>query len=199
VIFPRPLIVLAVVCVAVFALACDGGDDTPGPTATAALATPTPSGTRAPDATPEPTFMGGPGPFEATPAPGIRVPELADVRAARHEGFDRIVFEFNTAVPGYTVEYVDAAVQCGSGEPVELAGAALLEVRMSPAAAHDAAGKTTFDQQELSPGLPAIVEAEQTCDFEAVLTWVAGLTGEAGVRVTVLEDPPRLVVDVAHP
>ena len=38
---------------------------------------------------------------------------LTDVRAARHEGYDRVVFEFRNAVPGYDVRYghglIDAA------------------------------------------------------------------------------------------
>jgi hypothetical protein len=47
--------------------------------------------------------------------------------------------------------------------------------------------------------LPSLVEAERTGDFEGVLTWVLGLNEEAGFRVYELEEPYRLVVDVAHP
>jgi hypothetical protein len=35
-------------------------------------------------------------------------------------------------------------------------------------------------------------------DFEAVLTWVAGIRSEQPFRVEVLDSPPRLVVDIAH-
>ena len=49
------------------------------------------------------------------PSPPSREPRataialLTDVRAARHPGFDRVVFEFRNGVPGYDVRYVAAA------------------------------------------------------------------------------------------
>ena len=46
------------------------------------------------------------------------VSTLASVRTARHEGFDRVVWELEGALPGVHVEYVDQPVRtCGSGEP----------------------------------------------------------------------------------
>ena len=55
----------------------------------------------------------------ATPAGAQSSPTLADVRAAGHPGFDRVVFEFQGDVPEHTVGYVDQLVEDGSGEPVK--------------------------------------------------------------------------------
>ena len=84
---------------------------------------------------------------------------------------------------------------------MEIAGSAFIVVRMEPAAGYDPnTGTPTYlGPLELKPGLPEILEAERVGDFEAVLNWALGLSAEADFRVTTLEDPPRLVIDVAHP
>lgn len=125
---------------------------------------------------------------------------LQAVRTAAHPGFDRVVFEFDaSALPGYHIEYIDRPVrQCGSGDPVEMAGDGWLEVRMSPAYAHTETGKPTVAERERLPDLPVLRELESTCDFEAVVTWVLGVASPNAYRVLELADPPRLAVDVQH-
>lgn len=132
--------------------------------------------------------------------PGRRATSiLRSVRAARHEGYDRAVWEFSDARPGVHVEYVDRPVRaCGSGDSVPLAGDGWLEVRFEPAAAHDEEGRSTFEERRLEPALPVVLEAVSTCDFEAVVTWVLGVASPEPYRVTLLEDPPRVAVDVRH-
>jgi hypothetical protein len=122
---------------------------------------------------------------------------LREVRAAGQEGFDRVVFELDT-MPGYRIGYVDQPIQCGSGEPVELAGAAWLQVQLLPAQAHTEAGEPTVQQRERHLDLPALKELESTCDFEADVTWVLGLASRRPYRVQELASPARLVVDVGH-
>ena len=129
-----------------------------------------------------------------------RVSLLVSVRAARHDGFDRVVWELDGSVPGVHVEYVDEPVRaCGSGEPVPLPGDAWLEVRMSPANAHTDAGGATITARRRATGLPAVLEIVQTCDFEAVVSWVLAVRSPELFRLTRLDDPSRLVVDVRHP
>ena len=150
-----------------------------------------------PAATPE--FDGSREPVDVEPS-GQSLALLVDVRTASHGGFDRVVFEFDTSRPGYRVEYVSPPIAaCGSGLPVEVAGAAFLQVRMSPAAAHDDAGLLTFDRQEITPGLPIILEVVQTCDFEGEVTWVAALTAEVDFVVSPVPGPFRVIVDLARP
>jgi hypothetical protein len=125
---------------------------------------------------------------------------LRAVRTARNEGWDRVVFEFDGAdVPGYHVEYVDRPVRkCGSGDEAQVAGQGWLEVRITPARAHDEAGNVTVAQRERKLSLPVLRELELTCDFEADVTWVLGVAAPNRYRVSELSGPARLVVDVQH-
>jgi hypothetical protein len=62
---------------------------------------------------------------------------LRDLRAGRHDGFDRLVFEFDGGLPNYHIEYIDKPVrQCGSGEATPIVGDAWLSVAFEPAYAH---------------------------------------------------------------
>lgn len=124
---------------------------------------------------------------------------LVDVRSARHDGFDRVVFEFDGLVPGYHLEYVDKPVRrCGSGDPTAVAGDGWLEVRLTPADAHDTEGKALIASRERKLDHAVLKELEQTCDFEAHVTWVLGLASPNHFRVLELSSPARLVVDVKH-
>lgn len=129
------------------------------------------------------------------------VATLTGVRAATHEGYDRVVFELAVGdeMPGYHLEYIDKPVRdCAEGSAKEVAGDAWLEVRMSPEYAHTEAGHPTIPFREQSLNLPVIRELERTCDFEAVTTWVIGVSSPNPYRVQELTNPPRLVVDIAH-
>lgn len=124
---------------------------------------------------------------------------LGAVRAAQHTAYDRVVFEFVGAIPGYHLEYVDRPVRdCGAGDTKTVEGDGWLEVRLTPAHAHTEAGEPTVSRRELFPRLPIVRELERTCDFEAVVTWVIGTASPNRFRVLELSDPPRLVVDILH-
>jgi hypothetical protein len=128
------------------------------------------------------------------------VSTLRGVRTARHEGFDRIVFEFGAGgVPPYTIQYVDRpVVQCGSGETVPLPGDGYLAIGFEPARAHDDAGRATVQARDVTPDLPLLVRLTVTCDFEAHLDWVAAVRSPEPYAVLELREPPRLVIDVRH-
>ncbi len=131
------------------------------------------------------------------PIKGISL--LSSVRAARHEGFDRVVFEFKGELPNYHVEYVDKPVRkCGSGEATLLEGDGWLSVAFEPANAHTEAGAPTVTELEQHPNLPIVRELELTCDFEAHVTWVAGVASPNRYRISKLSDPTRFVVDIRH-
>ena len=134
------------------------------------------------------------------PAAAAGMTTLTAVRVASHDGHDRVVFEFpGNGLPGYHIAYIDRPVrQCGSGEVVELAGDAWLEIRMEPAQAHDEQGRATIAERALAPRLPVIWEMKLTCDFEGQVTWVLGAASPNPYRVLELAAPPRLVVDVRH-
>jgi hypothetical protein len=144
--------------------------------------------------------------FEGTTARTTRdagdaaVATLREVRtAARAGGFERIVFEFDARVPGYTIEYQERPAECGSGAPASIAGAASLVVQLRPAQAHEAQGEqqvSSISRRDVQPGYDAVRQLKVTCDFEATVTWTIGIDARRPYRVLTLEDPPRLVVDV---
>jgi hypothetical protein len=135
--------------------------------------------------------------FAAAPAGAQSTPTLVDVRAGRHAGFDRVVFEFRGAVPATRhVRYVDQLVQDGSGEPVSVAGGADLEVVFEGANAHDERGSPTVSPRRFSPGFTALQEVAQVGDFEAVVTYGLGVDRRRPFTVSTLSNPSRLVVDI---
>lgn len=151
-------------------------------------------------------------PFEGVGAPGAGTDPvtgsgtgfglLTAVRLGAHPGFDRVVFEFRATLPGFDVRYVDPPILAdGSGEPVPVEGAAFLRVRMEPASGFDFdAGTPSYTGPDRiggdSAGTSAVREVVRSGDFEAVLTWVIGVAGRAGFRVSTLSSPSRLVIDV---
>lgn len=177
------------------------GSGTPAGTPAPAPAAPAPpeETPAAPEGTPSGSFEGTAGIVEKQ-RPDAPVAVLREVRSARQEGFDRVVFEFEgSALPGYHVEYVDRPVlQCGSGEPVQVAGDGWLEVRLTPAQAHTEAGEATVKERERRLSLPVLKELESTCDFEAHVTWVLVVASPNRYRVQELSNPARLIVDVRH-
>ncbi len=165
-----------------------------------------PAAPAAPPAPPAP-------PPPPVPPPGVEPREvirtdfgaLTGVRVGRHPGFDRVVFEFGTTVPGYRVRYVPLPVKAdGSGEPVPLPGArAALEVVFTPASGVDGradppaqtySGPTRIASAETVQ----ITEVTKAGDFEAVLIWATGLRSQVPFTVTTLASPPRVVIDLRH-
>jgi hypothetical protein len=199
----RPL-VIGLVVVAVQVAGCGGESDrgatTSPTTATSGATTQTPT-------TDTTTPQGGIDTMPGASTEPVHVPAanqetalLIDVRAARHEGFDRLVFEFRNVLPGYDVRYVSRPVrQDGSGRIVAIAGGSVVRIRMENALDADlsqaSAPLTYTGPQRFTPGTPEIVELARSGGFEGVLTWVAGLQDPVDFRVTTLAEPPRLIVD----
>ncbi len=125
---------------------------------------------------------------------------LTDVATSTNEGFDRLVLEFEgEEMPSYHIGYIDRpAIQCGSGDPVEIEGAGWLAVGLEPANAHTEQGEATIGERSSRPALGVLREVTMTCDFEARVEWVLGVASRNRYRVMELADPTRLVVDVRH-
>jgi hypothetical protein len=144
----------------------------------------------------------GPTASEAPPADAPAV--LEDVRLAGHDGYDRLTFQFRgDAVPGFDVGYAPQPITADpEGGDIEVAGEAVLAVRLAPASGadlHDGYEQVYVGPQRLESDTTAVTEAVLTGDFEAVLGWAVGTRAEAPFRVSVQDDPVRVVVDVAHP
>ncbi len=169
------------------------GGTTPPP---AAEPTPAPTGSVAPEDPKNREWTAATVKLERA---GLQPVTLRSVREARNEGFDRVVFEFaGTQVPGYHLEYVDKPVHhCASGNEIPVAGQGVLQVRLTPAQAHEG-GQVTVAERERKPALTVLQELKLICDFEGEVTWVLGNSSPKKYRVMELREPTRLVVDVQH-
>ena len=130
---------------------------------------------------------------------GTGAATLLAVRSARQDGFDRIVFEFDTHVPQWRVDYVDSPQhECGSGEEVRLEGDGWLQVSFESANAHTEEGRPTAAPRHVAdPAGGNLRELRRTCDFEAQVVYVAGVGSPNRYRAFQLAGPARLVVDIA--
>ena len=65
--------------------------------------------------------------------------QLVDVRVGEHDGYDRVVFEFDNGIPEYVVSQAEAPyTEDPSGLPIEVEGASVLQLVMI--------GATRFDE-----------------------------------------------------
>lgn len=183
----------------------DDGGATPSPTATT---TGTPSPTPAP-ATPaaspspaaaEPTADLGaftPPGTELTAEPaGGRLTVVA-VRTGEHEGYDRVVYELaGEGLPGWRVGWVDQAVDDPSGEVVPVDGDAVLQVWITGTAYPHDSGHDEF-AQDLRPGDGDVEHVTRPLTFEGMTQSFVGVDdARRPFRVTLLQDPVRVVVDL---
>jgi len=128
------------------------------------------------------------------------VPRLLRIRSAQHpdEGYDRITFDFEGTLPGFDVRYVAEAIADGSGEPVDVPGRRLLQIRFSPAQAHNDAGTESVTPRSKTLNYPMMEAYAITGDFEGVVTVVIGLDDVVGFRIGELPGTPgRIYLDVA--
>jgi hypothetical protein len=141
-------------------------------------------------------------PLPASAPAGTTRGLLKDVRVAAQGGFDRVVFEFEGALPGYRVATTEAPVhEDGSGDEVDVEGSALLEVRFDNASGVRFEGERVVEvytgpDRVRSAGTQVVAEVVELGDFEGTVTWVIGLRTSTGVQVSTLTSPHRLVVDV---
>ena len=124
---------------------------------------------------------------------------LTDVRVGKHDGFDRVVFEFTgNGSPGWFIDYTDSPAQQGSGNPISYQGATALDVSID--------GTAYPFQLEMEdpnigtvPGAGGVVtQVLSGGTFEARSQFVIGLDGRHPYSVQVLNEPTRLVIDVLH-
>ena len=208
---------IASVIAATLALASCGDDDATTPTAaatsvTAAATTPA-SATKAAETSPTAK------PSASASASAVATPTLVASRGTSTKPVEKIVpmsmkqsvvtgaqtqdqnrreafgFSFNGGIPGYKVEYVKEAVQCGSGAVADMQGAAgILVVTMRPAVAHDDAGKSTVTQGAFLSSGRVIKGIRQICDFEGVVAFAIGLSATDPFEVVELDGKLGIIV-----
>jgi hypothetical protein len=127
---------------------------------------------------------------------------LTSIDVTSVDGHDRVTFEFANDVPGYDIRYVERPIVAdGSGEEIDVQGSDVLQARFEPALDADLtkedAPRTYYGPARFSPkDADTVVELVRTGGFEAVLTWAIGMKQKAPFKVSTLDDPPRVVVDI---
>jgi hypothetical protein len=186
---------------------CTGDEsaDTASATTTAAPESPAPSS--------EPAGTGGDAATDAPPFPADAQPDTADastdarvtvreIRIGRQDGFDRVVLEVGgTGTPGWDVRYVDEAASQGAGEPVEVAGDAVLQVTLTGAGYPYDTGVEEWSGPDPLAAADTEVVTEVAFDatFEGTTVAFVGTTARTPFRVYLLESPTRVVIEVADP
>jgi len=131
-----------------------------------------------------------------------------NVRAGRHDCYDRLVIDVLGSRPGYRVQYVDALAEygvSGRGPAVPLLGGAFLEV-MVPTNIGDADGYEIFtpphrNQLVNVAGWSTFRQVVEIGYYETQRQFGLGVRGRLPFRVFTLDGPDdhsRLVIDVAH-
>ncbi|MER7464781.1 hypothetical protein [Streptomyces sp. NPDC097981] len=135
----------------------------------------------------------------ASSAVAAPAPLVVNARWGGHCTYDRIVIDLRGRVPGVTVTRVPKLVQDGSGKPVPLPGKHFLQIRLHPAQAHDAAGRSVYRGPRLVKiHLPRLKGLAMTGDYEGYVTFGATFDGKPAFTSFTLHAPERFVLDVAH-
>lgn len=219
----RPYLAQFLAATAVTTVMVTAGCTTHDPAPTAATATTLPSPSESPTAGPvatvSATTLPSDGPASEAP-PAKDAPFVADlkpdtsdasagallspvnVRFAVHDGYDRIVLDMvGTGQPGWVSEYDDNPRMEGSGEPVDLAGAASLVTHIKGILLPTEPGASAYvGSTRFQPKSAGVVEEVVVGSiFEGQFEVYVGLSSPQPFRVFLLEDPTRLVIDIQHP
>lgn len=153
---------------------------------------------------------------ECSPASGggDHLAQLTKVRVGTHDGYDRVVFEFAPpengpaafGTPRYRISRMTPPItEDGSGRPVAVDGAYHAGIVFQGGTGVDLTTsdpkgyKVTYaGPREINTGYRVLEEAQETGDFEATMSWAFGLNQASCWRVSVLDDPLRVVVDFLH-
>jgi hypothetical protein len=123
-----------------------------------------------------------------------------DIRTGAHPCFERVVLELEGTgeLPGYRVEYVDDPVLLSpSDQTVDIAGDATLV--LSVASWMTSMEGDGYDgPTDITPtNVEHVLQLRMIENFEGLSAWAIGLDEQRPFVVSVLDDPPRIVIDIA--
>lgn len=126
-------------------------------------------------------------------------PEVVNLRVGRHATYDRLVVDFQGKLPGYDVGYVKELRYDGSGDRVPLDGARFLQIRVTPAVAHDSHGHSVYEGPQLQRyQMPTLRGVAFLGDYEGTVSFGVALSHVDTFRVLEVSAPNRLVIDLHH-
>ncbi|MFH0751953.1 MAG: hypothetical protein V2B17_08975 [Chloroflexota bacterium] len=173
---------------------------TPAPTTPASAPT-------LPAPTSVPTSAVSPPPFacgEAVGRPGtVPIARISGFAVANEAGIGRITFTFRP--DGNVAAVSQVAIRPGtppftkdpSGLPLDVSGTAFVVITLQGGTALDDQYNPTFEGPfEATPAGGPIVEVRRAGDFEAVSSWVVGVSGSPCVRVLPFDGSGRLIIEI---
>lgn len=124
---------------------------------------------------------------------------VVNARWGGHCTYDRLVIDVRGTLPPVTVKPVEELRYDASGKKVPLAGRYFLEIKLSPAAAHNDAGRSVYRGPQLVKiHLPALKGLALTGDFEGTVGFGAAFHTKPAYKTLKLHSPERFVLDVRH-
>ncbi|GGJ42015.1 AMIN-like domain-containing (lipo)protein [Streptomyces brasiliensis] len=124
---------------------------------------------------------------------------VVNARWGGHCTFDRLVIDVRGTMPSVDVKPVKELRYDASGKRVPLPGKHFLQIKLSPAAAHNAAGRSVYQGPRLVKiRLPQLKGLALTGDFEGVVSFGASFNAKPAYHTFALHSPQRLVLDVRH-
>jgi len=138
-----------------------------------------------------------------TPIEGVGTVERAqitDVRVGTHDGYDRVVIEFDEGIPPFALDEATPPLTADpSGMEIDVEGTAFWSLVLHGGTRVNLDGSMSYDgRTDITPDFPALAELVEAGDFEAVSSWYIGLHEATCARVLTLTDPSRLVIDIQH-
>lgn len=132
------------------------------------------------------------------PDPGDAPARLTDVSTSRSRGYDRVVFSFSPALPGYRfTQTAESGGGCDGTEPLSDAPGHVV-VEFTRAVSNEGGSPLVGDRNR-STDFPALADAVQACDQDDTVRWILGTSGVVDYRIMEIMGDPRLVVDLRHP
>jgi hypothetical protein len=130
----------------------------------------------------------------------VAIANITDVRVGSHDGYDRVVFEFAQGTPEMTLDRgIPPFMQDPSGQALDVSGESFLRLVMRGGSKQTDDNTSSYDGPlDFDPDFPTLVHLIEGGDFERLSTWYFGLARESCVRVTLLEDPARIAIDIEH-
>jgi predicted small secreted protein len=124
-------------------------------------------------------------------------PALRNVRFGRHDTYDRLAFDFcKPAETTLTATVVNQLIEDGSGRKVTLKGKYFIEITLTPADAHTAAGRPTVPSDAVTVAGRNMQQYKLIGDFEGVVTYGVGVMRLEETATALRADPndPRHVI-----
>ena len=123
---------------------------------------------------------------------------LTAIRASSHEVFTRVVLEFDgEGSPGVRLaQWSDQALEQGRGLPIEVAGAAVLELILDGTPMTATSSKGSYPAGEHTRAGDLDIVSDRT--FEDNTHVVIGAPAERQFQIGFLSNPSRMVIDIRN-